>query len=850
MWCKRVSLFSTSLNTNNMSIANNLLEEIYAETQDRFKSSSAIRIVPLEGNPPEKYEVIYTITGMHKDSAGTIQPAGTHSVTITIPFGFPHFPPSCTPNSPIFHPDFDPAAICIGDFWDQDKSLSDLIVFIGQLISGENFSTDNAFNEEAASWYLENSSALPFDTLNIDSSSPSEPKTEASATALQEADELQLDVIDDSDLQSNFDPLDSADTTSDLASSGEQQDLSNVPEKEAVDHDLLLLLRKKKRFYALKSHLENIPDSAHFEQREQLEQLVNKELEDAKALYDEAGKSEHKGDAQQALQQYTEVQALVSDYPNIEKDIDRAKQSVVLLGGVLDGNEPKTSPSQTAKTPSVSQSEPQQTRKKNLTLFEDKENTKKLLGALPVAFGIAVVLFTVVIGYLYLSTNSQYKKAEKRYQKCQQAFEKNDFLSTDKTCTEALSIANRIQFFKASNKETLISDINFILESRKLKEGLAGNVEYKGRYIPISSLESIRRFNFYNRAGNKAFANEQWKKASENLSRAVNIAKNNLDIDQEQIPAIELRSNRAAFLYAYDIGVKLVRQKNWTEASKQLDSALKHLTFLDKKTQEEYQKEIGRLHEEATFISLSTQGAALFRIGKWKQAIDAYESAQLKSPNYLEVHPEQEQLIKEKITKANLYLTIKSGKDAFANSNWDQAIAKYNEAIKILNENSEALKQVNSKDNRKKLSRIKLQASIIRDQQETAVFLKKENFNKAISKLNSISNLINSSPFKSEKEFVTILKETGQAIEQAKDKQFIIAKTAYLEKNYRDIFITNNSLLRAEDLKEPKIEFVKKINNNLLFKMQCLEKGGGRPVRLVLDYLYNPTKDSWMFYTP
>ena len=149
-----------------MSASPSQLDEIYRQVREYFVSHPVISVRPTNGDPPDQYEITYTITGMSKKDGGKIVESIDHKVELAIPFGFPHFPPSCKPKSDIFHPDFDPAAICLGDFWEQDRTLPDLIIHIGQMINGEIYSTTNAFNEEAAEWYLDNADKFPLAHIN------------------------------------------------------------------------------------------------------------------------------------------------------------------------------------------------------------------------------------------------------------------------------------------------------------------------------------------------------------------------------------------------------------------------------------------------------------------------------------------------------------------------------------------------------------------------------------------------------------------------------------------------------------------------------------------------------------
>ena len=144
-----------------MAIESQQLRNISKEIDEHFGSHISIFVTPVKGDPPNQYEVTYNLPGMARDDNGIVKTT-THKIEISIPFGFPHFPPSCKPKSETFHPDFDQAAICLGDFWHQDRTLPELITHIGRMIDGEFYSTENAFNEEAAVWFNEHQEELPF----------------------------------------------------------------------------------------------------------------------------------------------------------------------------------------------------------------------------------------------------------------------------------------------------------------------------------------------------------------------------------------------------------------------------------------------------------------------------------------------------------------------------------------------------------------------------------------------------------------------------------------------------------------------------------------------------------------
>ena len=139
------------------------LQHISRQIKERFTSHKTISVLPTRGAPPDQYVVTYIIPGMTQID-GEVVNATSHVIELSLPFGFPDLPPICKPKSIIFHPDFDQTAICLGDLWEQGRSLPDLIIHIGRMISGEFFSAGNAFNEEAAKWFVAHQDELPFST--------------------------------------------------------------------------------------------------------------------------------------------------------------------------------------------------------------------------------------------------------------------------------------------------------------------------------------------------------------------------------------------------------------------------------------------------------------------------------------------------------------------------------------------------------------------------------------------------------------------------------------------------------------------------------------------------------------
>jgi ubiquitin-protein ligase len=70
-------------------------------------------------------------------------------------------------HTPVFHPNFDDASVCIGDFWAASEGLDDLIIRIGRMIAYQEYNTRSPLNGLAARWAAEHAELLPVDARAI-----------------------------------------------------------------------------------------------------------------------------------------------------------------------------------------------------------------------------------------------------------------------------------------------------------------------------------------------------------------------------------------------------------------------------------------------------------------------------------------------------------------------------------------------------------------------------------------------------------------------------------------------------------------------------------------------------------
>jgi ubiquitin-protein ligase len=145
----------------------------------RFDQWPSIQITGTAGLPPEIYRITYKLRGLYVAPSGEILERDTHVMEVNLSLGYPRRAPQCRMLTPVFHPNFDDATVCIGDFWAASEGLDDLIVRIGRMITYQEYNTKSPLNGLAAKWAAQNVHLLPIDSSNISPAGLNEEKVEA-----------------------------------------------------------------------------------------------------------------------------------------------------------------------------------------------------------------------------------------------------------------------------------------------------------------------------------------------------------------------------------------------------------------------------------------------------------------------------------------------------------------------------------------------------------------------------------------------------------------------------------------------------------------------------------------------
>jgi|GEM_PF-2082146 len=741
-----------------MSSAPNQLVEIHRQLREHFSSHSAISFAPIKGDPPDQYEITYAINGLCKTGSGDIIETSRHVVELTIPFGFPHFPPSCKPKSDIFHPDFDPAAICLGDSWNQDSRVSDLIMYIGQMINGEIYSRTNAFNEDASIWYQDHPETLPLTDIiwnekEADLDFPD-----------KDNDKPGIDTLDESDLRTGFDFLA-------LEDSKAQEDLpdGSLPVVESAP-----TLRQ---------------DLADFED----------------IMEDEPADS-------------TDEAALPINKKRAEEEKD-----------------PKTAQNRSAKKRGP---KPEGKTHRASTLRRIKNVSVYLVG------GIGAVIFAGC-GYYYWSIMTQLAAADTASLQCSAFVEKEQFEEAKRSCEQALTASYGVKFIHQERVARLREKIDRILQSETFIQGLNGKILVDGMYLPKKDAEIIMTFRQLQKEAEDFFLQENWPQAIDRFAGIIALPQAAQYIPAEVAAEVKSKHSISRFRMAYDSAEKILLDRKWREAIAELEKAEPLLASLPEGDRPHYADLLRKSLARSTFEQSREQGDVFLGQSDWQKAIAAYEIALSAYEDLEDIPKESFETVQKNMKRAELYDLIDQGNKTFGSGFWDEAIANYSKAEAFLTDHQALLKTIDAEMSLRKLSRIILQALIVRDRQLAANHLDKNELKTAGMIYRQLIEEIEKSSFAGESEFRETRTELAATIQTLDEKILLADKVQYLKDNYHTIFIANYPNVIKENLVNPIMSLTRDTGDKMVFKMQCTESGGGRPLTLIMHYAFDKKSNQW-----
>ena len=780
----------------------------YQQLQSTLELYPSIILSQVEGNPPDNYEIEYHLKGFVRNPDGTIATAKLHRIRISLPFGYPHFPPTVKPLTHIFHPDIDPAAIRIADLWQKNPNLSDLVLSIGEMICGNNYNSEDPFNQEAADWYEQHRNELPLDVLQI-------------------AD------IDDTD--ERFDTLDD-DTFSSLGLDDEDLFGAETEENESKI-DLFHLQINQKNVFAAAKILADIPPAANIPGRDEIEEHIATALKKSDKLFKQAEQLEDEGKLDEAVAALEELTMLVADYPGIDHLRNRILQSQSLADSFSPGAADSASLTDGNAGPPPPPAPGKPTRKKAKISADSSRSLKVII----VAAIFAILL--VAGGLLYMQDRKILAKGEADLHNVHALIDNRQFDDAQAEAESIIRDMDNLLLLKSAGNALAGETMN-LLNSDDFQQGLLGNTRYGDGYVSFAKAEKLKQLAKLTGQAEDLLKHGKLRAALAAYRQALVYARKH----ELTVKALELAQtvNNLRLEEALASAKKAEREKEWENAVQTYQRALQlSRSISDSKDAEEISKKLAA----ATFRHELDKSKLAFTGAQWQQTITMLEHARtLLDENPTAVGEKEKNELKQLLLDSRLYQLLTLAREAYEQHDLTKSINNYQKTLHLLDTEKEHFSP-GILDAYGKIQKTLLMLEIARAQEQAVAAKKQGNLQTVLHQYTGILQLINASPFRTTDELRQLKKDINKQIAETHSQLAKQHKIDYLKKNFRKIFKKHYPSFADSRLTHPKVIFKKKAGRKMIFTMTCIERSQGSASRLELMYSYDPASGKWSLYT-
>lgn len=787
-----------------MAMGSQQIADDYEQLKELLELYPKISIIHTEGQPPDNYEIEYTLRGYIKAEDNTISIGQKHRVRLSLPFGYPHFAPIAKPLTPIFHPDIDPAAIRLADRWQQNPSLPDLVLHIGEMICGNVYTLEDPFNQEAADWYARQHRLLPLDSISI---------------ADIEATDASLDSL----VEDTF------------ASLGLESDDFLKPEQPVDTQDIQYIkdLVAQNKIFTANKLLSDLPDTAFFPDREDVQQEIGKALRKTDQLFKLAEQLEDMAKFDEAIEVADTLLATAADAPGAEALRTRIQQSFQLTQSVGISSKKEDRIEKTHKT--NEKSTPPKDRVK-------LAHWKSTLPLKPILIVILVLGVAIASISLYFKDQNILSQSQASLFKGQVLIDKKQFDQALEALEEAKGLLSRLtilRFRKSSQEKT----VDALISSSELQEGLKGRVLYQGEYIPSGLASDQEKLTILTDQAQSLAGQNKLAESLTLYRQALKFATDhNLGKQQavihEIIQSLELRHTLA-------VAEQAEQNKNWDEAAVAYRKAL---TLSGNIKNLGTASDITHRMTAATFRHELDQSKKAFNQSQWKETVKYLEQAQqaiMLNPNV--VTEKERQDLRRLLINAHLYLMLSTAREAYEQKNWPQAIEEYQNALNLLAREPDSAENMLG-ESLGKIEKTLLLVKIAQIQDLLLVAEGKSDPNAVLAHCKEIQQLIKTSNHQTDPAVKTVLQKINEKIEKQQELLVQNEKIAWLEEHFEEIFRANYPTFKGSKLMQPKAIFLKRIGNKNIFTLTCLERSQGSASKLELNYQFDSSNGKWSVY--
>ncbi|WP_417912554.1 ubiquitin-conjugating enzyme E2 [Candidatus Electronema sp. TJ] len=857
-----------------------------------------VKLLNTEGEPPDCYEIEYRLAGLSKAEDGSISRASSHVMLITLPFGYPHFPPAVKPLTPVFHPDIDPDGVRISSRWQQEPSLAKLILHIGEMICGKTYSLQDPFNQEAADWYSEHAAELPLDSLeggtadagvtdefdfgleDIDLSSIA-PSAEEEVGGIElslemEAPQAVHDIsgVDHSEnteqdsadfaLELDASPSAAAQEDFDIGVNERVQDEAEFeleigePEAAPPQADFAPKLAEirahidRKEIYIAERLLKEIPPA--LPEAEGFRQKVKAAQEQCDTLLQEMKMLEEEDNFPEAKKILVKLKKVAADLPGLADIGRRLEQSQSLLDTFSSKKESVAAEPQAEQLPSDGEkkkkrpSPPPPPPKEKAAESAEKNKGKSRVSRtirreIPVApfaaAGIAAALI-VAGGLMYTRDSNILLEAGLDWQEAQSLLKRKNYQGAEEKAGAALGRLKSI-LIPLPEKSRIRKEIEAMLASGELIDGKEGKRSYKGKNMPLAEADKHEKTDLLAaQAAEKLKANSTSEAAAFYEQAAALAAQAPVYPVAAETERFQEEARQLRLKEAQRAAEEAEDLGDWKKAAESWQQAVKHC-----KGGEDCEKFKKRM-SDAIFKRELDVSRESFKDShtQWQETVrklkDLQERMDSDPKSFTDEHRRE---LEQLLIRSQFYQLLSAASEFYSKGDDAAAVRDYKTAAELLR-SRQAMFEPEERSGADKITRTAVMIEVSAKLNAAGEAERQGGRqSEALRLYEEVQKLLGTSGLDPVLE--RSVKEKLEGLRQDVDGK---RRMDWLNRNYKKLFCEAYSYSCGSDLSKPGMTLSKKINGMELYKLHCVERSQGSSYRLELEYLYNPTANQWTPY--
>lgn len=605
--------------------------------------------------------------------------------------------------------------------------------------------------------------------------------------------------------------------------------------------DAIRSLIEQKQIFSAKKILADLPDPDALADKKELELTIAGAVSEAEDLYKKADKHEQKGELEKAGILLDLVANIATDFPGLDFARNRIRDSMMGDGkkkpdAALD--EKKALPAQGGKTDGSSSKADRKKGRGTLNF--------KVPARLVVILLVAAILGGLGYGgwHIYRNDSENVQLADTTFQKAEQFVERKEFQDARKELDTAGEALQKILIFQGAKKEAIHRKITGLADTDMFKEGLKGRVLYGDQFVTVETAKAIDKFKTQ-----KSYAEEILKTGK--IDQVITAYEKALPFAKEAGFEDEFQSiSRKIMELRLELATTRAKQfeteQNWLEAEKEYQNAL---ALSQDISPQEGQNDIANSLATAAYRYNMHEGLKAINNSEWQKSIDAFQAVR----KILEANPQivdetEITVVNKLLIQSQLYAGLATAKKAYEDKEWERALDIYKDAVLLLKTNASLLGQ-EAMENIRKIEKTILTTHVAREQIQIAATKTENAMEKTVEHYEAIARLIENSAFKTDETLGKILDDSRSKSTEIKNQLLISTKEKWLMDNYEKIFRDNYPSAELSDLLNPKVRFIKREGNIMIFNLSCTERKQGSTFRLELNYQHDLDRDAWSLYS-